>query len=192
MSLAEILARGGYIVWILGVVSVILVALIVERALSYRKYRYLKIILNQAKETLDINTLLQLEAEYGGDLLRKLTTADKEESETLLKATKQELERHLAGIATIASIAPLLGFLGTVTGMIKAFMQIQRLGGNVNPSVLAGGIWEALVTTAVGLAIAIPAVAFYNWFVARGATIYENVEELIRIVGHHKDETRVS
>ena len=84
MSLAEILARGGYIVWILGVVSVILVALIVERALSYRKYRYLRLILNQAKEALDINTLLQLEAEYGGDLLRKLTTADKEESLSLI------------------------------------------------------------------------------------------------------------
>ena len=54
-------------------------------------------------------------------------------------------------LASIAGIAPMLGFLGTVTGMISAFQEIQNLQGNVNPSVLAGGIWEALVSTAAGL-----------------------------------------
>ena len=53
--------------------------------------------------------------------------------------------------------------LGTVTGMIRAFIQVQNLGGNVDASVLAGGIWEALVTTAAGLAVGIPSLIFYNW-----------------------------
>ncbi|HSR16967.1 MAG TPA: MotA/TolQ/ExbB proton channel family protein, partial [Ignavibacteriaceae bacterium] len=57
-----------------------------------------------------------------------------------------------------------LGFLGTVTGMISAFMIIQELQGTVNPSDLAGGIWEALITTAFGLMVGIPALAFYNYF----------------------------
>ena len=66
-------------------------------------------------------------------------------------------------LATVAGVAPLLGFLGTVTGMISAFMQIQNLQGNVNPSVLAGGIWEALITTAFGLFVGIIAFGFYNY-----------------------------
>ncbi|MEJ2505497.1 MAG: MotA/TolQ/ExbB proton channel family protein, partial [Ignavibacteriaceae bacterium] len=64
---------------------------------------------------------------------------------------------------TIAGIAPLLGFLGTVTGMISAFMRIEDLAGTANPSDLAGGIWEALITTAFGLIVGIPALAFYNY-----------------------------
>lgn len=72
------------------------------------------------------------------------------------------LEKRMDWLATISGVAPLVGFLGTVTGMIQAFMQIQSLEGNVNPSVLAGGIWEALLTTASGLAVGILAYGFYN------------------------------
>jgi biopolymer transport protein ExbB len=74
-----------------------------------------------------------------------------------------KLENKMDWLATIAGVAPLLGFLGTVTGMIDAFMQIQSLQGNVNPSVLAGGIWEALITTAWGLFVGIIAYGFYNY-----------------------------
>ncbi|MGH2568208.1 MAG: MotA/TolQ/ExbB proton channel family protein, partial [Bacteroidota bacterium] len=77
------------------------------------------------------------------------------------------LERGLGILASIAGIAPLLGFLGTVTGMIGAFRTIEQLSGVVNPSDLAGGIWEALLTTAFGLIVGIPAYAFYNFFVSR-------------------------
>lgn len=79
----------------------------------------------------------------------------------------RELERYLPALATVANIAPLLGLLGTVTGMIKAFMVIQELGGKVNGAVLAGGIWEALLTTALGLAVALPTLVAYNYFVSR-------------------------
>lgn len=74
-----------------------------------------------------------------------------------------ELEKRTDLLASIAGIAPMLGFLGTVTGMIRAFQEIQRLSGNVNPSVLAGGIWEALLTTAAGLVVGILAFFFYNY-----------------------------
>ncbi len=77
------------------------------------------------------------------------------------------LEKKMDWLATIAGVAPLLGFLGTVTGMIQAFQQIQALEGNVNPSVLAGGIWEALITTASGLAVGIIAYGFYNYLLGR-------------------------
>jgi biopolymer transport protein ExbB len=72
------------------------------------------------------------------------------------------LERHLSILATVAGVAPMLGFLGTVTGMIAAFQQIENLGGNVNATVLAGGIWQAMITTAFGLIVGIPALVGYN------------------------------
>lgn len=68
----------------------------------------------------------------------------------------RHLDKHLRGLAIIGNVTPLLGLMGTVTGMIKAFMKIQELGGRVDPSLLAGGIWEALVTTVAGLGVAIP------------------------------------
>jgi len=67
-------------------------------------------------------------------------------------------------LQVIATIAPLLGLLGTVFGMIEAFQQMEMAGKNVDPSVLSGGIWEALLTTAVGLSVAIPIVVFESYF----------------------------
>lgn len=70
-------------------------------------------------------------------------------------------------LEVIASLAPLLGLFGTVLGMIKAFRQLEAAGNQVNPAILSGGIWEALLTTAVGLAVAIPAVVLLNWLERR-------------------------
>jgi len=89
--------------------------------------------------------------------------------EAIENAGRQEvskLEKGLSILATVAGVAPLLGFLGTVTGMIQAFMRIEDLAGAANPSDLAGGIWEALLTTAFGLIVGIPAYAFYNYFLS--------------------------
>jgi biopolymer transport protein ExbB len=77
------------------------------------------------------------------------------------------LSRYLTALATIGNIAPLLGLLGTVLGMIKAFMVIQQMGGKVNASVLAGGIWEAMLTTALGLAVALPTMVAHSYLVSR-------------------------
>ena len=81
-------------------------------------------------------------------------------------------------LASIAAIAPMLGFLGTVTGMIGAFRQIQRYEGLVNPSLLAGGIWEALVTTAAGLAVGLLALFAYNLLVGRIARLVNGLERV--------------
>ena len=64
----------------------------------------------------------------------------------------------------IASLSPLLGLLGTVLGMIEAFQQMEAAGSQVDPSILSGGIWQALLTTAVGLAVAIPVVIMHGFF----------------------------
>ncbi len=87
-----------------------------------------------------------------------------------------ELSKRIDLLATIAGVAPMLGFLGTVTGMIKAFKEIQSLQGNVNPSVLAGGIWEALISTAAGLIVGILAVFFYNFVLGKINRAVHNME----------------
>lgn len=74
------------------------------------------------------------------------------------------LRCYLRPLEVIASLAPLLGLFGTVLGMIAAFQDLQQAGSRVDPSILSGGIWEALLTTAVGLAVAIPTVAAASWF----------------------------
>lgn len=87
----------------------------------------------------------------------------------------QRLERNMSGLATIFSGAPLLGFLGTVLGMIEAFRQIEVLGGNVNAAVLAGGIWQAMLTTAAGLTVAVPVLFAHNYL---GSKIHALVSDL--------------
>jgi len=86
------------------------------------------------------------------------------------------LERGLPWLATVANIAPMLGFLGTVSGMIRSFSAIAEAG-DVEPSIVAAGISEALITTATGLAIAIPIQFFHNFFVSRIDRIIVDVEE---------------
>ncbi|NOY70483.1 MAG: MotA/TolQ/ExbB proton channel family protein [Deltaproteobacteria bacterium] len=96
---------------------------------------------------------------------------DREILETVLvHATDQEvrgLSQYIQALATIGNIAPLLGLLGTVMGMIKAFMVIQDMGGRVNSAVLAGGIWEAMITTALGLSVALPVMLAHSYLLAR-------------------------
>lgn len=76
----------------------------------------------------------------------------------------RNLEAYLRGLEVIANLSPLLGLLGTVLGMIGAFAKLEAAGAKVDPALLAGGIWEALLTTAFGLVIAIPALAAYYMF----------------------------
>jgi biopolymer transport protein ExbB len=87
-----------------------------------------------------------------------------------------ELEKRTDWLASISGVAPMLGFLGTVIGMIRAFQEIQNLQGNVNPSVLAGGIWEALITTAAGLAVGIIALLLYNFLLNRIRRLINDME----------------
>jgi biopolymer transport protein ExbB len=87
----------------------------------------------------------------------------KESIEEVANQVVHEMERYLNTLGTVAAITPLLGLLGTVIGMIKVFTAI-RLEGTGNAAVLAGGISEALITTAAGLTVAIPSLFFYRFF----------------------------
>lgn len=79
----------------------------------------------------------------------------------------KKLEKRLGGLASIVGIAPLLGFLGTIMGLIRAFMAWEKAGNDITVSALASGIYEAMITSAVGLMIAIPYYLCYNYFISR-------------------------
>lgn len=108
---------------------------------------------------------------------RRHTGADVQKAiDTTGKIELDFLERGLVVLATIANVAPMLGFLGTVIGMILAFQAIE-IAGQVEPGLVAGGIKVALITTATGLAIAIPVNVAYNFFVTRVDMLIADMEE---------------
>tara|TARA_B100000676_G_scaffold287350_1_gene317807 strand:+ start:2577 stop:3188 length:612 start_codon:yes stop_codon:yes gene_type:complete len=116
-------------------------------------------------------------------LLAGIINYEKSESdlkEILEEAGRQEvplIRSHLAALGTIASVAPLLGLLGTVVGMIDVFSTLSQQT-EVNPTMLAGGISTALVTTAFGMVIAMPTLASYNYFIAKVQTLIIEMEKI--------------
>lgn len=91
-------------------------------------------------------------------------SARREETERVAEQQLERLRAYSRSLELIAALAPLLGLLGTVLGMIEAFQELQTAGRRADPALLAGGIWQALLTTAAGLGLAIPAAAASLWF----------------------------
>nr|WP_321457972.1 MotA/TolQ/ExbB proton channel family protein [uncultured Cohaesibacter sp.] len=106
----------------------------------------------------------------------------REDIERVAVSSLSKTRFMLRFLETVGQISPLLGLFGTVIGMIEAFQRLQEAGATVDPSVLAGGIWVALLTTAVGLAVAIPASLFADWFTTRVEREQEVMEELVTAV----------
>lgn len=148
--MVDLFLKGGFLMYPILLGSILAVAILMEKLIRFRK------ILNE------LNTPLEeiLNNNFVPEILVPIVEGLKincDEKEISIIGTKQirRVERGLSWLALIASIEPLLGLTGTVTGMIKAFMVIEK-STSVNPSMLAGGIWEALITTAAGLLVAIP------------------------------------
>lgn len=181
ISFLEILSQGGLLMIPLFILSVITIYVIAER---WRSLENSKMDINHTLNSIESllksgsqQRAIQYCEEFDKPLarilkagIRKLGRPIVDIQDSIRKAGKKEifqLEKRMNWLATIAGVAPLIGFTGTVTGMIRAFMDIQSLQGNVNPSVLAGGIWEALITTATGLIVGIIAYGFYNYLLGK-------------------------
>lgn len=186
----EFLARGGVLMIPLGICSVISLAIIIERALNLRSVRVLPPdMLQQARQLLAENQVGEAiilcrrqPSAAGRVLLAAISNFDREKEELksiVEDAGRQEvpvLDRYLGVLGTIAAISPLIGITGTVFGMIRTFATISEKG-VAHPSQLAGGIYEALITTAAGLVIAIPTLIFYNYFSARSDRLILELEK---------------
>ena len=189
--LPEWLVRGGPVMLVLLGCSITSLAIIMERLFLIRatkkrmdgfqiriqgvlKFGHLDEVERKARETPNPLARIFLAG------LEKIGEGNARITEAVSAAGEKEakrLHRHVDVLATIVAGAPLLGFLGTVLGMIEAFKQIEALGGNVNAAVLAGGIWEAMLTTAGGLTVAVPTLFAHNYLVSRIRTIVGDLEE---------------
>jgi biopolymer transport protein ExbB len=181
MNLLSILAKGGWLMIPIAIFSLISLGIFLERLLVLRRsqinFNAFLLKLRQQIINKDIQRALKLCADSKSPIARIMETGIrrhdqtreeiKDSIESAGRAEIYQLEKGFGTLATISGVAPLTGFLGTVTGMIRAFMRIQELGGNVNATVLAGGIWEALITTAAGLIVGILTLLAYNYLVAK-------------------------
>lgn len=175
MVLAELLEKGGAVMAILLLLSVYVFSVIFYKLFQLWRAQAIGGGFNRKLLSLIENKKFQealnLTSSYKSPVAKVAQTAlqlagQNKTQEQRIKAieasgTKEirNFESHLRGLEMVANIAPLLGLLGTVIGMVKAFAGIHEIGSRVDPSVLAGGIWEALLTTVAGLAVAIPALA---------------------------------
>lgn len=190
MNFFEIFLKGGYVMWLILACSVLGLSVVIDRFLVLRKAKInvpaFMVRLRGLIKKKDISRAVSVCMEEKSPIanivrrgLKKYKYGHDRVKDAIENAGKQEisiLEKGLSILATVAGIAPLLGFLGTVTGMITAFMTIEDLAGSANPSDLAGGIWEALITTAFGLIVGIFALAFYNFFLSKVKRLVGDME----------------
>lgn len=179
--MVEFLSKGGILVVPILLCSVLAMSIFLERIISFTRMRSRGRELDQKVASLlmernddEAKRAAQSSDSPMGRVLTQAIEVKNRERETLetviINAIEREVENlssYIQTLATIGNIAPLLGLLGTVVGMIKAFMVIQQMGGKVNAAVLAGGIWEAMLTTAIGLAVALPTMVAHSYLVAR-------------------------
>lgn len=172
--LTDFLLLGGPVVWLLGLFSVVAMTLVLAKlfqlavlqpgngkAVEHSLIHFANGEPHQAAMLVKAGRTIR--GRLMNRLLTLIETTDLSLEELRQEATRQarlavsELANYLRPLEVIATLAPLLGLFGTVLGMIEAFQAMEAAGRQVNPSVLSGGIWKALLTTAVGLAVAIPA-----------------------------------
>jgi biopolymer transport protein ExbB len=208
----EFMSKGGPIMWPILLCSIMAFAIVVERLIQLRREQIdTKQFMEQISKTLKRNRVMEAlelcERTRGpiANILRagilKHDRPRHEIREAIEDASIHEvprLEKNLPVLATIAHIAPLLGLLGTVTGMVSAFQVIQAKAGAanpVNPGDLAGGIWEALLTTVLGLCVAIPTFVAYNYMVSRVDGFVLEMErsatDLLNILGEKREENEI-
>jgi biopolymer transport protein ExbB len=202
----DLLKPGGMVMFPLLLCSVLALAIIIERFWTLRVSRLApKDLVNELwgwikRKELNSKKLRELKdaAPIGRILAAGLVNAKhgreimKESIQDEASHVVHEMERFLTTLGSVAAIAPLLGLLGTVVGMIKVFSQLQ-LEGAGNAAALAGGISEALITTAAGLTVAIPALIFHRYFTRRVDEIVVDMEQdalrLVEIVHGDREST---
>jgi biopolymer transport protein ExbB len=198
--LPELLGHGGPMMYLLLLVSAVALVVFIERLLHYHRAQinsaeFLTGVRNVLKRDNVVEAISICEATPGPVArLVKLAILNRETGREGVREALEEagllevprLESKLNLLATIAQIAPIMGLLGTVLGFITLFRDIQTEGLNAQSATLAAGVWQALVCTAFGLAIAIPSYAGYNYLVSRVNSIVLDMEkastEILNIV----------
>ena len=177
LDLISLVLKGGPVMLILLGLSIISLTIIIIKIFQFYKsdiYNGNKILpvykllednkISQSRELL--NSIIHPSSNIITSILdnKNLSNEDRENEVSIIGEKQlRNLEFLLKPLEVISNVAPLLGLLGTVIGMITAFSKLENAGSKVDPAILAGGIWEALLTTAFGLIVAIPALAAFYW-----------------------------
>ena len=186
----SVFAKGGPVMWLLMVLGLAALVVFVERALFLHRSQIRSTeFLNGIKNLLQKDRLMEaltLCEETPGPVAKlvKAGLRNADADEAALRFAVQEaaltelpvLERRVSALAAIAQIAPLFGLLGTLLGMIKTFWLFNQGGNYATPAVLAGGMWEALLTAAAGLAVAIPAHLARHFIAGRVRVLVQDME----------------
>lgn len=177
----EFISKGGVLVAPILICSVLALAIFAERLIRFAQLKSrgaglaekVVALIRKGDSRGAYEAAVKSRSPMGQVLAQAIGVADQDRElleSVIVHATDTEVRKlssYIQALATIGNIAPLLGLLGTVIGMIKAFMVIQDMGGKVNAAVLAGGIWEAMLTTALGLAVALPTMIAHSYLIAR-------------------------
>jgi len=190
-----VLDAGGPVVLVLLVLSVFALAVVLLKVWQFAGVRMARNMrlenaidtwrAGQSQEA--ITQLEQMPRNLSGLVLAAMrglsanidAAAVREEVTRLASVHMESLREHLRTLEVIAAVSPLLGLFGTVLGMIEAFQQLESAGSNVDPALLSGGIWQALLTTAVGLGVAIPTVLAHNWLERRLEAYGHRINDLV-------------
>jgi biopolymer transport protein ExbB len=208
-NLLQVVRDGGPLMFPIGICSFILLVFVFERSISLRQGRvvprpFVKRFLQQLRDgELDRETARQLcernrspVAEIFGAAVRKWGRPSVEVEQAIIDAGERvtnNLRRYLRVLNGVSTISPLLGLLGTVLGMIRAFNAIATADAMGKPEMLAGGISQALITTAAGLSVAIPALIAYLYFSGRVDQLIMTLDDLgQKVVGVISGEVPIS
>jgi len=181
LSIWELALKGGWIIAILAVFSIIAVYIFIERfSIINRASKEDRNFMNNIKDFIHngrVDSALSLCRNNKSPIARMIEKGLSRIGrplndinvaiENVGKLEVSRLEKNTAGLATIAGAAPMLGFLGTVIGMIRAFYDMSMAGNNIDIALLSGGIYQAMITTVAGLIVGIIAFICYNILVAR-------------------------
>lgn len=190
LSILELASKGGWIMIVLAVLSLVAVYIFVERFLAIRRAgREDKLFMDRIRDYMkggDVksainfcratNTAGARIIERGIMRWGKPAAEIQSAIENTGNLEVAALEKRLPVLATIAGGAPMIGFLGTVIGMVEAFWQMSHSGGNIDISLLSGGIYQAMITTVGGLAVGIVALFAYNYLVAKVDSVVNEIE----------------
>ncbi len=193
IDIIDLVLKGGPVMLLLLGLSIISLTIIVIKILQFYKLElhnikkvYLALDNIEKNKLTNVKNLLSKVMHPAARIVivtidsQKLNEEDKE-NQISIEGEKElrNLEYLLKPLEVISNIAPLLGLLGTVIGMINAFSKLEEAGSRVDPAILAGGIWEALLTTAFGLIVAIPALAAFYWLDGRVDKAREDIRHLV-------------
>lgn len=196
----SVFARGGPVMWLLVLLGLVAAVIFIERALFLHRAQIRSTeFLNGIKNLLQKDRLMEaltLCEESPGPVAKLVKSGLRHagDDELAMRFAVQEaalaelpvLERRISALAAIGQIAPLFGLLGTLLGMIKTFWLFNQGGNYATPAVLAGGMWEALLTSAAGLVVAIPAHLGRHFLAGRVRALVQDMEwagnELMRFL----------